>query len=105
MEKEFSVKSSSSDEIYTVIFTTELPSAEGEVRACCTCPAGRHGTLCKHIIGLMESDEDIKSAMHESGQDKEWGSYKEHAAELEALKKKVAKEKKAFGKAFTFVAT
>jgi hypothetical protein len=51
MEYKFNIKSSSSDEIYTIIFKfDELISIN------CNCQAGLTKMLCKHRLNLMDGD-------------------------------------------------
>lgn len=60
MEEHIKVKSSSSDEVYTVTFKVEnsLTSIN------CDCKAGQVKTLCKHRLSLL--DGDISSLVDES---------------------------------------
>lgn len=94
LKKEFHVVSKSTGELYTVKFSNE----SGKVQAHCSCRAGIFGTLCKHVIGIMETDDDVKLAMQESGQANKWNHYLNNAKDIERRKKELAKEKKAFAK-------
>lgn len=46
---------SSSDAPYTVRFYIE----ENGISAFCSCPAGDHRKLCKHVIRMINSDDSI----------------------------------------------
>jgi len=55
---EFQVVSSSSGEVYFI----EV-SRKGQNLTCtCTCPAGSHGTHCKHRLGILSGDAGIVEA-------------------------------------------
>jgi uncharacterized Zn finger protein len=47
-------KSSSADP-YTVKFYID----ENAISAFCSCPAGEHRKLCKHVIGMINGDDSI----------------------------------------------
>lgn len=96
MKKEFEVKSSNSDNLYTVTFSDE----SGWVQAHCTCRAGMFGNLCKHVTGIMESDKEVQAAMKETGQDCAWKKLKKDQKKLEKMKREVAAEKKEFAEDF-----
>ena len=51
---EILAKSSSGDP-YTVRFYLE----EDEISAFCSCPAGEHRKLCKHVIRIINGDDSI----------------------------------------------
>lgn len=52
MEKIIRIKSSSSDEIYSVVFKNE----KDLISLNCNCKAGLFDTLCKHRLCLIERD-------------------------------------------------
>lgn len=99
MKKEFHVTSKSTGEVYEVNFSDET----GKVQAHCTCRAGMFGTLCKHIISIMETDSEVQDALKRSGQIKKWDSYLEKEQELEQMKKEVAATKKYFAKDLLYI--
>lgn len=51
MEYKFDIKSSSSEEIYAVIFKFDKLTSIS-----CTCQAGLNNLLCKHRLNLMDGD-------------------------------------------------
>lgn len=93
MKKFFKVMGSA-EEPYIVKFSDET----GEFKASCTCPAGIHRTLCKHIIGCLENDDEIKTCFASYGYDKELFKINEKIIEAERLKKEVSNMKKALAK-------
>lgn len=99
LKKEFHVVSKSTGELYTVKFSNE----SGKVQAHCSCRAGIFGTLCKHVIEIMETDDDVKLAMQESGQANKWNHYLNNAKDIERRKKELSKEKKAFARDLLYI--
>lgn len=99
LNKEFHVVSKSTGELYTVKFSNE----SGKVQAHCSCRAGIFGTLCKHVIEIMETDGDVKLAMKESGQASKWDHYLNDAKNVERMKKELSNEKKAFAKDLLYI--
>jgi hypothetical protein len=52
MEKVIRIKSSSTEDIYDVVFKVE----NNLISINCNCPAGRVKTLCKHRLSLINGD-------------------------------------------------
>ncbi|MFW6046992.1 MAG: hypothetical protein ACOCP4_04315 [Candidatus Woesearchaeota archaeon] len=52
MKQKISVKSSSSESIYSVVFEIDNDT----LRVHCDCQAGIYGKLCKHKINILEGD-------------------------------------------------
>ncbi|MCB1533252.1 MAG: hypothetical protein KDJ44_00675 [Rhodoblastus sp.] len=101
-ELHFSVRSSSSDEIYSLL----AKRTDRGVRFACSCPAGANGTYCKHRIGLIAGDirkvvdpnENDIAALHEMVATSEIPAALDAVAAIErsidALKADLAKAKK-----------
>lgn len=74
---------------YTVSFWMK----DGKLKALCTCKAGVNHVLCKHVLGLIESNKEIKDLFIQS-----YGNiYDELLAnqqELDRLKRLIATTKK-----------
>lgn len=72
---------------------------EGEtIRASCTCQAGEHCTLCRHVIQCMEEDAEIKEAMADYGLLGIYEEYLEKNEEADRLKEEAKKIKKKFAR-------
>jgi len=49
------VPSSSSGELYDISFFMDIG---GNLKASCSCQAGRNSTMCKHVSGILNGDLD-----------------------------------------------
>ncbi|MBB5148618.1 SWIM zinc finger family protein [Ureibacillus thermosphaericus] len=98
----FSIQGSS-EEPYTLQFSITEKSFKAE----CNCPAGLMGTLCKHIIWIIEGQipsnlidgdiskiVEISKAFHSSEVGDVYNHYKELEKEIEKLKKELKNRKK-----------
>ena len=86
-------------------FTVQGTDAEYEVRfdsdgqtvnAHCTCPAGEHKTLCRHILKCIDDDSDLRFALTQCGY---LQVYEEHLARLryaESVKREAKNLKRKF---------
>lgn len=98
----FSIQGSSEEPYNLEFFITE-----NSFKARCDCPAGLMGTLCKHIIWIIEGEvpsnlvdgdaskiPGISKAFHASKVGEVYQSYKELEKEIEKLKKEMKNRKK-----------
>ena len=60
-DKSFYVQGSSDNYVVRIV------ANELGVRGNCTCPAGNHNQLCKHLINTIKNDDEIKAALFEWG--------------------------------------
>ena len=90
MQKAIEVVGSKGD-LYTVVFD----DATGSLSASCTCRAGAFGQLCKHVLTLMGTDEEVHSMVLRDAHLSETLEAYEEAVEIaEKAKKEAAVRKK-----------
>lgn len=89
MHKVYHVTGSHGDP-YEITFTDE----DGELRAHCTCPAGVFGSLCKHILKVIDDDPEAYQALKQYGMSDYYDQYLAKSAEAEKLKREAASYKK-----------
>lgn len=71
-----------------------------DVKAHCTCPAGDHKKICRHVLQCLEEDFDLKYKLIQLGY---LQVYEEHLARkdyAEEVKKEAANLKKKFERMF-----
>ncbi|MBQ9442313.1 MAG: hypothetical protein IJU55_04815 [Selenomonadaceae bacterium] len=90
-EKSFLIEGGSDD--YVVRFTSDSK----RMKASCTCPAGEHFTLCKHVIQCLE-DEEVAAELKRHGLDEVFREYLEKDKEAERLKVQAKNIKKKFAR-------
>jgi len=104
MEKEFKIKSESTDEIYTVVFKID----NDLLSITCDCKAGAFHVLCKHRLNLVDGDvsamvdksdvpalQDILTDVYKSKVSDLFGelnAIESEIKELDIVKKKLRKE-------------
>ena len=95
----FHAKSSSGDG-YDVTFTVK----GSRLTAFCTCPAGIHRKLCKHVLGLLGGDKRVLSDPAEAQQLADFtavarrSSFSEFARKLYEQEKRVTEEQTRLGR-------
>ncbi len=93
MKKKFKIENDSGLN-YIVTFDDEA----GSLKASCTCQAGQHFTLCKHVIKYMEEDKEIAEALENYGLIDIYNEYLEKKEEAEQLKEEAKNLKKKFAR-------
>ena len=91
MRKDFEVIGSKGD-LYNVYFSDE----SGVPKAGCTCRAGEMGQLCKHVLGIINDDDDVYNMLANYGTLGIYQEYLDLLEESEAIKKKAKALKKKF---------
>lgn len=94
MEKQFNIIGSHGDP-YTITINCDTP-----MYASCTCPAGQKHTLCKHILSLLENNQEINEVLKVQDFYSKYEEFITKTAKAEKLKDEAAKAKKSFSKAF-----
>ena len=93
-DKKFEVQGT--EQMYDVRFTSD-----GEhVKAHCTCLAGAHQTLCKHILQCINDDVEIRYALTACGYLQVYEEYVERLKYAEQLSREIKKEAKGLKKKF-----
>lgn len=92
MEKTFDVTGSKGDVYKTTVGTDET----GRMYCMCTCKAGLTKTLCKHVIGVIASNEGYMELLEKQSFYPDYKRYLELSEEAEKLKKEAAALKKRF---------
>ena len=92
-EKVFEIQGSSGN-TYAVKF---VANALG-IKASCTCAAGTHGQICKHVIQIMENDAEVKEALAERGIAEFYIDYLTSKKKLDEVTKEIKKLEKATSK-------
>lgn len=93
MNKVYEIENESAEN-YIVTFNDE----NGIIKASCTCPAGQHCTLCKHVIKYMLEDNEIAESLKEYGLMKVYNEYIETNEKADKLKEEAKKIKKKFAR-------
>lgn len=75
-------------------YEVTLTDEDGMLHAHCTCPAGSFGTLCKHILHIIEDDPEAYQALKQYGMSDYYDQYLIKNAEAEKLKREAANYKK-----------
>ena len=92
MKKVFEIEGSRDD--YIVTFSDE----SGKLQASCTCPAGEHCTICKHITEVIETDEEVRESLENYGLLGAYNDYLDKEEEVEALKIEAKNLKRKFAR-------
>lgn len=90
MEKQFEVEGSTGN-LYTV--TCSMDPSNFWIN--CTCEAGQHAVLCKHVLGLLKDNSEIATILAASPQNAAYVKYYEAIDAAERAKKEAANRKKA----------
>lgn len=92
MEKTYEVTGSKGDLYHTTIGTDDT----GRMYTVCTCKAGMTKTLCKHVIGIIASDDAYMDLLGKQSFYNDYKRYLELTAEADKLKREAAALKKRF---------
>ena len=92
MKHFFDVKGSTGNDYTVTINITD----DGKLTAGCTCKAGMNATLCKHVIGIINDNEEFSNLLHSQKYYYLYEMFLDKSAEAEILKKEAAKAKKQF---------
>lgn len=93
MRKDFEVIGSKGD-LYNVYFSDE----SGAPKAGCTCRAGEQGQLCKHVLEIINDDDDVYNMLANDGILDIYQEYLDLLDQSEAIKKKAIALKKKFAR-------
>lgn len=91
MRKEYKVQGSTGN-MYDVYFSDET----GEPKAGCTCKAGEHAQLCKHVFGIIAEDKEVYEMLSNYGTLGIYQEYLDLLEEADAIKAQAKKVKKKF---------
>ena len=91
MRKSTHVRGSTGND-YLVTFSDK----SGTLKATCTCQAGEFGTLCKHVLEVIQTDKEIRNELQNYGYISIYEEYLSKLAEAERIKKEAATLKKKF---------
>ena len=69
-------------------------AADGSVDVKCTCQAGRFGQICKHVMGVLESEPDAASMLAGTEYFAILKQYNDAQAEIKKLQAQAKKTKK-----------
>ena len=89
MIKKFYIQGSAF-EPYEITFNSD----NEQIKMSCTCPAGQHRQLCKHIKEVINANDDIKSIIDKTPVGEILNIIADEEKQLEKIKKDLFKRKK-----------
>lgn len=92
MTKQYHVTGSHGDDYVVTFEKTE----DGGISANCTCQASWFGQVCKHIIGLIENEPEVKKAFEGTETAKLLNQYNNEQKEIKRMQAESKKTKKRF---------